>query len=82
MIDWEKDAEKRAAILKDAEKLLLKDAPIAPIYFVQSAAMVSENLKKIETNYFGVVDFTKAKDSTYKFDPASVEALIPVKTWF
>lgn len=78
----EKDAAKRASILKDAEKLLLKDAPIAPVYFIQSGAMISENLKKIETNYAGFVDFTKAKDSTYVFDPASVEAFVPAKKWF
>ena len=78
----EKDATKRAAILKDAEKMLLKDAPIAPVYFMQNGALVSDNLKKTTTNYAGIVDFTKAKDATYEYDPNAVAAYVPVKKWF
>ena len=77
----EKDATKRAEILKQAEKLLLEDAPIAPVYFMQSGAIVNENLKKVTTNYAGIVDFTKAKDASYEYDPTAV-AFIPVKEWF
>ena len=77
----EKDATKRAELLKKAEKMLLEDAPIAPVYFVQSGALVSENLKKTTTNYAGIVDFTKAKDANYEYDPTAV-AFIPVKEWF
>lgn len=75
----EKDASKRAEILVKAEEKLLSDAPIAPVYFVQSGAMISENLKKLSYEYSGSVIFTKAKDSTYKYEPAA--AIVPVKYW-
>ena len=77
----EKDAAKRAELLKKAEKKLLEDSPVAPVYFMQSGAVVSENLKKTTTNYAGVVDFTKATDATYEYDPTAV-VCIPVKEWF
>lgn len=77
----EKDATKRAELLKSAEKMLLEDAPVAPVYFIQSGAIVHDNLKKTDVNYAGVVDFTKAKDASYKYDATAV-AFIPVKEWF
>ena len=75
----EKDDAKRAAILINAEKALLKDMPIAPLYYMQSAAVIGDNLKGVEFDYHGYADFTDAKDKTYKYEP--VEALIPAKTW-
>ncbi|MBO5779088.1 MAG: peptide ABC transporter substrate-binding protein [Clostridia bacterium] len=76
----EKDATKRATILAKAEKLLLEDAPVAPVYFVKSGVLISENLKKLTVNYAGQYCFTKAKDATYTYDPNAV-ALIPAKQW-
>ena len=75
----EKDDAKRAELLVSAEKKLLADMPIAPLYYMQSAALVSENLKGVETDYFGYTDFAEVEDKTYKYVP--VEALIPSKNW-
>ncbi len=75
----EKDAKKRATILAEAEKLLLKDAPIAPVYFVQSGVIAHENLEDYEIDYAGRYIFTEATDASYEYDPAAVEALIPAK---
>lgn len=76
----EKDAAKRAEILVQAEEKLLSDAPIAPVYFMQSGAKISDNLKKLSYDYDGNVIFTEAKDKNYKYVP-EVEAMIPVKYW-
>jgi ABC-type oligopeptide transport system substrate-binding subunit len=76
----EKDAAKRATLLAKAEKKLLEDAPVAPVYFMKSGAMISENLKKLTIDYAGHYGFTKAQDTTYKYDPNAV-ALIPTKQW-
>lgn len=75
----EKDAAKRAEILVKAEEKLLNDAPIAPVYFMQSGAKISEDLKKISYDYDGTAVFTKAEDSSYEYVPAA--ALIPTKYW-
>ncbi len=76
----EKDAGKRADLLKQAEKLLLEDAPIAPVYFMQSGSLIHEDLDKYEIDYAGNYDFTKLKDTSYEYVPDPV-ALIPVKYW-
>ena len=76
----EKDAAKRATLLAKAEKKLLEDAPVAPVYFMKSGTMISENLKKLTIDYAGHYGFTKAQDATYKYDPNAV-ALIPTKQW-
>lgn len=75
----ETDDEKRAAILVNAEKKLLEDMPIVPLYYMQNASICSKNLKGIDVDYFGYRDFTSAKDKTYKYKP--VEALIPANKW-
>ncbi len=56
----EKDAEKRAALLHQAEKMLLNDMPIAPLVELQSAYMVGSDLTGVKTNYFGMPVFTDA----------------------
>ena len=74
----EKDAAARATILAEAEKLLLKDAPVAPVYFEQSAAIIHENLEDYTVDYAGRYNFTEAMDATYEYVPEPV-ALIPAK---
>lgn len=76
----EADGAKRATILAEAEKLLLKDAPIAPVYFVQSAALIHDNLDDYEIDYAGHYIFTEVTDTTYKYDPNAV--YIPVKKYW
>lgn len=54
----EKDLKKRASILHEAEELLLEDMPIVPIVF-NKTAILAENLKKVEVDYFGLFTFNK-----------------------
>lgn len=77
----ETDAAKRATILAEAEKLLLKDAPIAPVYFMQSAAVIHANLEDYEVDYAGRYIFTEALDATYEYVP-DVAAYIPAKKYW
>jgi len=73
----ETDDAKRADMLVGAEKALLDDMPVAPLYYMQNAYVVSSDIKGLTSDYYGYVNFTKAKDSTYVYAP--VEALIPTK---
>ena len=56
----EKDLKKRATILHDAEKLLMEDMPIVPIVF-NKTAILAEDVKGIDADYFGLFNFNKAK---------------------
>ncbi len=55
----ETDADKRADILHDAEKLLLEDAAVCPVIFNTNAYVLSGELSKVKTNYWGVQTFKK-----------------------
>lgn len=61
----EKDAKKRAAILHEAEELLLKDAVVVPLLFNANAYVVSGELSKVKTNYWGAQIFTKTELKNY-----------------
>lgn len=71
----ETDDAKRAELLVNAEKALLADMPVMPVYYMQNAYVVSSDLSGVTTSPFGYTVFTKAKDKTYKYVPA--EAVIP-----
>lgn len=77
----ETDAVKRATILAKAEKMLLEDAPIAPVYFMQSAAVIHENLEDYTVDYAGRYNFTDALDAIYVYVP-EVAAYIPTKKYW
>ena len=62
----EKDEKKRAEILHQAEEILLDDMPIIPLIFNQDAYMVSKDLKKVDSTYFGTRIFTEAKLKNYE----------------
>ncbi|MBQ9747398.1 MAG: hypothetical protein IJV98_01300 [Clostridia bacterium] len=53
------DADDRAALLHDAEKLLVEDAAVVPVVFNTNAYVVSDSLSKVTTNYWGAQMFTK-----------------------
>ena len=55
----EKDETKRAAILHEAEEILLADMPIIPLVFNQDAYIVSDEIKGVESSIFGTRIFTK-----------------------
>ncbi len=56
----EKNATKRAALLHQAEKMLLGDMPIMPLVELQSGYLVGKDFKGVKTNYYGMPDFTGA----------------------
>jgi len=62
----EKDIAKRAAILHNAETMLLDLMPVIPIIFNQDAYMQSDDLSKVESSYYGFRDFKKTKLKDYE----------------
>ncbi len=61
----ETDTKKRAEILHEAEELLVHDAVVVPILFNANAYVVSGELSKVSTNYWGAQIFTKAELKNY-----------------
>lgn len=61
----ETDTKKRAEILHEAEELLVGDAVVVPILFNANAYVVSGELSKVSTNYWGAQIFTKAELKNY-----------------
>ena len=62
----ESDLDKRAEILHAAEKLLVADeAAVIPVVFNTNAYVVSGELSKVKTNYWGVQIFTKTVLKNY-----------------
>lgn len=61
-----KDEDVREEKLKAAEKLLVEQAPIAPVIFNQNFAFVSKDLKKIQYNGYGFFEFSNAKLKNYE----------------
>ncbi len=59
------DAEKRAAILHDAEKMLLELAPVVPIFAYQDAYLVGDDLSGVKEAFYGYHHFEKAKLKDY-----------------
>ena len=67
----ESDPEKRAAILHEAESILLADMPIIPIIFNQSATMKSKDLSEVNFTYYQVPVFNKTNLKDFeKYIPA------------
>lgn len=66
----EKDIKARAAILHDAEKILMEDLPVIPVLFNQTAVLQHKDLSKIKTTYYNTFVFTNAKLKDYeRFTP-------------
>ena len=61
----EKDIAKRAAILYEAEKMLLEEMPVIPVIFNVDAYMVGGGLSKVGDMWFGMRDFTDTKLANY-----------------
>ncbi len=53
------DAAARATKLHEAEALLLSDMPVIPVLFNQNAFIISGDLSKYESNYYGYRVFNK-----------------------
>ena len=62
----EHDAAARAAILHEAEALLMEDMPVMPIVFNQDAYLVNTKvLSGFKDTYWGTRDFTRMKMKNY-----------------
>lgn len=61
----EKDLNKRAAILHEAEQMLINDMVVVPLYFNQSF-YISRELSNISVNEYGIPTMTKMKQKNYK----------------
>ena len=62
----EKDADARATILHEAEKILMDDMPIIPIVFNQNATLTSSKLTGEKVSYYGTPIFTKLNLKNYE----------------
>ena len=60
------DLEARAAILHEAEDILMEDMPIVPVVFNKTFHKESKELSKIEYSYYGCAVFTKTKLKNYE----------------
>lgn len=67
-------SEERAAKLGEAEKLLMTDCPIIPLFYYRGSYLVSKDLKNIETNMFGFKTFAKTTLKNYKEHLPTTEA--------
>ncbi len=61
----EMDMAKRNDLLHQAEDMLLADMPVVPLLFNRSAALVSGELKRVYTNYYGYAVFTRTELRNY-----------------
>ncbi len=62
----EQDLEARAALLHEAEEILLGDMPVIPLTFGQSYYVKSNKIGGIKTDYYGYPILTKMSLSGYK----------------
>ncbi len=70
-----KNSKNRAELLREAEKMLMNDAPVAPLFFEKASYMVSGDLSKYTVNYRGAKNFVNAKLKNYeKINEAKTEA--------
>ncbi len=61
----EKDRAARASILHEAERKLMEDMPVCPIYFLQDAYLIHEDLSGYTSTYYAVRDFRRMKLKNY-----------------
>lgn len=65
----------RAAVLHQAEELLISDMPVIPLLFNQSFYVANTSyLKGLEVNYYGYTLFTDAKLKKYQYFYLDVES--------
>ena len=59
-------ASEKAALLHEAEAMLMENMPVIPIVFNQSATLTGKGLSKIDFGYYGAAIFSKAKLRNYE----------------
>lgn len=57
--------KEKAALLHQAEELLIKDAPVVPVLFNSDCYVVSNKLSGFDTDFFGSKSFTKTALKNY-----------------
>lgn len=62
----ETDLKQKAAILHEAESVLLEEMPVIPIVYNKSITFKSKKLSKVSYSYYGCPIFTKTKLKNYK----------------
>lgn len=62
---YEYKAREKSKLLREAEKILMQELPIMPLYFKQTYYVKSNKLKNVEFGYNGFPIFTKAKLKGY-----------------
>ena len=67
------DAAARAAILHNAEQMLLEDMPIVPLVFLQDAYLIHDDLSGYGSSYYATREFKRMKLKNYT-------AYLPVET--
>ena len=66
--------KEREQLLRQAEELLVQDAPVIPVLFNQNGAYIARQLRKVTYDKFGNFVFTNAKLRSYeKYLPAEEE---------
>lgn len=61
----EQNEKKRAALLEEAEAMLMNDMPVIPVIYNQNTSLVGKKLSKISSNFFCPNVLTDAKLSGY-----------------
>lgn len=61
----ESNAKKRAALLHEAEGMLMEDLPVIPLVYNQTVSLSSKNLKKVGRNFYTPALFNDAKLKNY-----------------
>jgi len=77
----ETDLAARAAILHDAEKMLIEDMPVVPLFFMQDAYLIHADLSGNKDSYFGTREFKRMKLKDYvQYLPAEETAAAAADT--
>ncbi len=75
----EKDLDKRAKLLHEAEDILMDEMPITPIVFNENAVLQTKQFKTVKYNGYNLPIFTKTKLKNYEdFIPTEAEETLPV----
>lgn len=61
-----KSGAERDTLLREAEKLLVEEAPIVPILHNESFGFIAKGLSRVELDGFGMFVFTDAKQRNYR----------------
>ena len=69
----ETDPAKKATLLHDAEKLLMEEMPVMPLFTYSTMYTTASNVKGLEFDWFGAPVVTEADDKNFEYVPEDVE---------